>query len=105
MGVDPSNQSNGQGGQSTGASNPGGGANFGGRGSRRRPRGRGAGGQIICYGCGKFGHIAAKCPDAAAKVATMDEEEQPEDVMNMFAAEFKSVEVKNVPPVPKYPTC
>ena len=34
----------------------------------------------------------------------MDEEEQAAD-MNMFSAEFHSVEVKNVEAVSKYPTC
>ena len=62
----------------------------------------------MCFCCGRTGHIAARCPDAAAKVATVDDEEQviAADQMNVLApASFHSVEVKAIDTVPTYPTC
>ena len=92
-----SSNTGGGGGQVGQSNNTGGGrgkSKFGGRGARR---GRTSTGQIICYGCGKSGHIAANCPDATAKIVSMDEEDHPDDdVTKMFAAEFHAVDVVDV---------
>ena len=88
-------------GQSSSAGGRGG--SRGGRGSRR---GRTSTGQIICYRCGKTGHIAANCPDAAANVVDVEDQSQDEDdVTQVFAAEFNTVNVKTVSQAAGYPTC
>merc|ERR1711888_20988 len=83
---------------------------------RGGPRGRGgrgqsSTGQIICYRCGKVGHIAAKCQETVVNVAnvvqdaadhTMGDDEDP---AQMFGAQFCATEVKAVASEQVLPTC
>merc|ERR1711888_577918 len=94
---DGGNQSNIGGNIGGNQSNIGGGGSSGnagrGRGSRAARRGRTATGQIICYSCGKIGHIAAKCHVAVAnliEVSHHDNVQQVEELDSMYV-EFKSL--------------
>ena len=103
---------NGQPGQQQHGSSFGGNGQSGGRGAGSRGRGRRgrtATGQIICFRCGKTGHIAAKCQDAVVNVVEMEDhstsqvtEEEP---AQMFGAQFFNVDVKSVSSEQVYPTC
>ena len=69
-------------------------------GRRRSRRGRTATGQIICYRCGKNGHIAAKCVAVVnvvdsghiEKVVLEQEEEEP--TTHMLVAQFNCIEAR-----------
>ena len=59
----------------------------------------------MCFCCGKNGHIEARCPNASAKLTSIEEDEEMVESVTPANVLFKSVDIRATNVLTAYPTC